>query len=252
MPSHFSTIGIPGVADEDFTASIERAIDEAVSIDVDRGTYLLWTSESGAQLWMQLDPGDELIGANPHFDGASKVEVGLVEVVQRPQDTILDGAYSAWADPPADDLETGAYPFLFALPGFYASPVSVPSRTTAQIAAFAHEIEVHESPEQFLASQEEDAKFASQSFIPGSMFDLMDDEESPPQAQAMMTGHIRQCEKRRNELADRPFWWLLVDSLGGTFDVVVDPVLMSGVPQVGGVASGSFWLSGRLVTRDGT
>lgn len=248
MPSHFSTIGFPDTSDDHFTDCIERAIDQATPLEVDRGVYLRWASDAGAQLWVQIDADGTLVGAHPHFDGASTMTVGLVEPVERPRDTVLDGAYSAWADPPPNDLEAGAYPFVFALPDFYASPVSLPCRATAQIAAFAHEIELYEDEEQYLDSQEDEVKFAAQSFIPSGLFDLEAEEERPPEAKAILTGRIRECDSRRNECGDRPFWWMQVDSLGGTFDVVVDPVLMTETPQVGGVVSGAFWLSGRLVT----
>ena len=43
-----------------------------------------------------------------------------------------------------------------------------------------------------------------------------------------------------------PFWWALVDTLGGTFDVVIDPELLPAAPRRGNVLQGWFWLSGRI------
>ena len=39
---------------------------------------------------------------------------------------------------------------------------------------------------------------------------------------------------------------MLVETLGRTFDVVIDPELLSVRPSAGNVLSGWFWLSGRL------
>jgi hypothetical protein len=41
-----------------------------------------------------------------------------------------------------------------------------------------------------------------------------------------------------------------VDTLGGTFDVVIDPELLPDRPRAGNVVSGWFWLSGRLLTAE--
>jgi len=52
---------------------------------------------------------------------------------------------------------------------------------------------------------------------------------------------------RANTISGTPYWWALVESVGGTFDVVIDPELLPILPQAGQVMSGWFWLSGRLL-----
>jgi hypothetical protein len=53
---------------------------------------------------------------------------------------------------------------------------------------------------------------------------------------------------RINAVTGLPFWWALIDTVGGTFDVVIDPELLSSPPRPGNVIAGWFWLSGRLLT----
>ena len=65
-------------------------------------------------------------------------------------------------------------------------------------------------------------------------------------ALAVFTGHILAAGDRRNGLTGEVFCWTLVETLGGVFDVVIDSELITETPQVGGVLSGSFWLSGRV------
>ncbi len=89
-------------------------------------------------------------------------------------------------------------------------------------------------------------KFASQSFIPSGLFKSPDDD-SPPRAEAFFTGHVLEAERRTNALTEMDFIWCLVETLGGVFDVVIDPQLLPEVPRVGGVIQGSFWLSGRIL-----
>jgi hypothetical protein len=38
-----------------------------------------------------------------------------------------------------------------------------------------------------------------------------------------------------------------VDTLGGEVDVVADVKLISSEPQIGGIVSGQFWLSGKII-----
>jgi hypothetical protein len=66
-------------------------------------------------------------------------------------------------------------------------------------------------------------------------------------AEAFFTGHILKAEKRINGSSGLPFWWLLLDSLKGTFDIVAAPKSLREEPRVGGIAQGNFWLSGRVV-----
>jgi hypothetical protein len=51
-----------------------------------------------------------------------------------------------------------------------------------------------------------------------------------------------------NVISGAQYWWALVDTLGGTFDVVIDPALLPDQPRAGNVVSGWFWLSGRFLT----
>lgn len=90
-------------------------------------------------------------------------------------------------------------------------------------------------------------KFASQSFIPSGLFNLSG-SDAPARAEAIFAGHVRETERRTNQLTGDEFVWCLVDSLGGSFDVVIDPELLSNAPRVGGVVHGSFWLSGRIIS----
>jgi hypothetical protein len=212
------------------------------------GRYLRWSSHSGAEAWLQVDRRGELIGMNPHFSGSSRVKVGLNARITRANSTELDGAFHAWADPPGEDPATGSYPFVFDVPDFQCyREAGIPGVAEAQIAAFAHEITVYGSIEAYDASDTSKPRFASKSFIPSGLFSPDLEKTEPPEANAIFTGHVRQAEKRTNDLTGKPFYWLDVETLGGVFDVVIDFSLMDEIPTVGGVVSGSFWLSGRLI-----
>jgi hypothetical protein len=251
MPGHLSTIGFAVKTEKEFAALGERVATKARAIDVTDGQYLRWSGGAGEELWLQADLDGDLIGMHPHFSGSSAVRVGLEGRVRRDEHTPLDGAFHAWADPQDDDPESGAYPFVFDSPDAAAySELRLPQIALAQIAAFAHSIQYSDSPAAFAAAQQAAGgpRFASQSFIPSGLFLPDGAAVDPPKAQAIFTGHVVRASLLRNSLTGGRFYWALVDTLGGRFDVVVDRTLLPAVPKVGGVLSGSFWLSGRLTS----
>ena len=71
-------------------------------------------------------------------------------------------------------------------------------------------------------------------------------DDAPPRAEAVFSGHVLESGRRTNRLTGADFIWCLVETLGGVYDVVIDPELLPDVPRVGGVLQGSFWLSGRI------
>jgi hypothetical protein len=178
------------------------------------------------------------------------LRVGVVDRVCRKNDTALDGAFHVWAAPEGDEPDGGAYPFVFDAPDAGAcSELRLPSIGEAQIAAFAHEITFYESAEAYDASQaNKGARFASRSFIPSGLFTPEGTSTSPPQAFAIFTGHVIEADIRRNSMTEVPFYWALVDTLGGRYDVVIDRNLLPDVPTSGGILSGTFWCSGRLTS----
>jgi hypothetical protein len=260
-PSHFSTIGMPVNSPEEMVALAKRVVDNCASLDCPQGRYLRWSSPSGAELWLQIDAENSLVGMCPHFSGESAVRIGLTDRVIRPDGTALDGAFHGWAEPADDDPESGCYPFVFDAPDFLLHrELQLPAVVKAQIAAFAHEVSLFPSPGAYDASLPPAGPspdnpellvpargFASQSFIPSGLFSPGGQTTDPPQAHAIFTGHILKTETRRNELTGREFYWALVETLGGTFDVIIDPGLVESAPKVGGVLQGAFWLSGRLL-----
>ena len=62
----------------------------------------------------------------------------------------------------------------------------------------------------------------------------------------MFAGHVLKAEEKVSDLSGGTFIWALVETLGGTYDVVVAPSMMDDLPVEGNVVNGSFWLSGRL------
>lgn len=248
MPSHLSSIGLPINDQRDFVALAERVGPLATPIKVDRGHYWRWSSDCGAELWLQTNNKNELVGMMPYFSGNARIQVRITSRVPRENDSEMDGAFHGWAAPGTEDPGSGAYPFVFDVTDYVCySNLEIPSIVEAQIAAFAHEITVYPSLDAYNLAQSGELKFASQSFIPSGLFSPDGESTAPPQAYAIFTGHVTAASQKTNSLTNERYYWAQVDTLGGSFDVVIDPSICEVPPASGGVLSGSFWLCGRLI-----
>ncbi len=250
MPSHFSTIGFAVQSREEMYELVQRAAYEGRTIETARGRYVVWGDDNGAELWVQVDPEDTIIGVAPHFSGKARMSVGLIKIISRPNDNVLDGAYYGWADPAEGEPENGAHPFVFDLPDFAVHPnIELPTIVTVQLAAFAHELQAYPSEQAFLTA-EKDLKLAPESFLPSGLFtpDLQD--TNPPTADAIFAGRVLEHATFVNSITGDKYEWALVHTLGGSVDVVADPVIVQGEIVPTGIIAGAFWMSGRLVLDD--
>jgi hypothetical protein len=187
---------------------------------------------------------------NPHFAGKSSVHVAIEARVARDAHTPLDGTFLAWANPPAGALTGGDYPFAFDCPDAAThETLTLPAVLNAQIAAFAQQITVYTSPPAYDAAQAaQRLPFGSRSFIPSGLISPSGEPVTPPESHALIAGQVIEAAERRNAVTGQPFWWALIDTIGGTFDVVIDPSLLAEPVEAGNVVAGWFWLSGRLHT----
>ncbi|HEX9061478.1 MAG TPA: hypothetical protein VF941_14955 [Clostridia bacterium] len=249
MASHFSSIGLNVTEQKDFENYFELAYQNGEKIKTKLGTYVKWHIGDGIELWGQLDSNNMAVGMNPHFSGTSRIKIRACEKIKRDNDSVLDGALYCWAAP--DESGEGQYPFVFDIPDMAAyGDVDLPKIFTAQITGFAHEISAYKDDEEFEKSQETKPKFASESFIPAGLFSPDGNETVPPRAMAVFTGHVIETRTVTNQHTNLEFIYARIKTLGGEFDIVVDPHILEGRICVNGVVSGMFWLSGRLIEDD--
>jgi len=250
MPSQFSAIGFSITSGEDLAALASRVAGEAERISTPHGEYLKWAPPSGEQLWLQITRDGDAMGMSAHFAGKSSIRLAVEARVTRPSHTPLDGTFLAWANPPAGAATGGDYPFAFDCPDAATHlDLPLPVTVTAQMAAFAQQMSLYESPGAYASSRAaEGVSTPSQSFIPSGLVSPDGEPLSPPEPHALIAGHVLEAGVRVNTVSGMPYWWALVDTVGGTFDVVIDPELLSDPPRTGNVLAGWFWLSGRLLT----
>jgi hypothetical protein len=252
--SNLSDIGFPVRSEHDVNDVIMSILKHLETIVCPpRGFYFKFKDKSGAEIYLQTNSAQEIIGFNPSFSGKSKRRVGLTEIIER-DTSDLDGAFHAWANPKEEDFEnSGEYPLVFDVPDFRVyENIELPKLAEIQLNAFAsNDFQIFANAEDFDSSQTEETKFASNFFIPGGLFSVNENEETddiiPPQAHAMFAGEIKEFELKTNEFTGEAFYWFWVETFGGQIDVVADIALVKEKPQIKGIVRGSFWLSGKLI-----
>ena len=252
--SNLSDIGFPTPDEQAINEMIMHVLEVAQPEKVARGFYLLYTDSSGAQIYLQGNTDQELIGFNPHFTGKSRFRVGLTGAIER-DSSPLDGGFHAWANPSDEQVEiSGEYPFVFDVPDFRKVEIDeFPKLAEIQLTAFgSNDFQVFESEDAYQNSQESELKYASKMFVPVGLF-AVDEKDgsldlSVVRPVGKLAGEIREFELKTNELSGETFYWFLVETLGGAVDIVVDPKYVPDEPKIGGIVSGTFWLSGRVLS----
>jgi hypothetical protein len=251
MPDPFSTIGFPLQDQSEFADLATDLAAEAQLIPVSGGAYLLWASPGGEQVWLQVDADSYLVGMTPHFAGKSQVSVSVGSILRRPGETFLDGTIRGWVNKTDANTEIGGYPIVVDVPNLAThGRLELPICVDVQVAAFAREASTFASEDAYYASQEPGwfKSLASRSYIPSGTFTPRGGATEPPQAFGIFTGHILEAAAKRNRRTGAPFYWALVDTLLGTFDVLIDPELLPHPPRAGNILQGSFWFSGTFTT----
>ncbi len=249
--SNLSDIGFPVQNEQDVNVLITETIQYVESLKCPQGFYLRFADESGAEIYLQGNNEQELVGFNPHYAGKSRRKVSLEKLIER-DSSELDGGFYAWANPKDFETDTGDYTFVFDVPDFrLSSERRLPQVREIQLTAFAsNDFKIFADEKEYSESQQDELKYASKSFVPSGLFAFdAGDEKSDLNAArpiAIFAGIIKEFELKKNKLSSNNFYWFLVETLGGETDIVADVKLVSTEPQIGGVVSGQFWLSGKL------
>ncbi len=250
--SNLSDIGFPVQNEQDVNVLITETIKYVESIKCPQGFYLRFADSSGAEIYLQGNNEQEIIGFNPHFDGKSRRRVGLTKIIER-DSSELDGGFYAWSTPSNNEADSGEYPFVFDVPDFRTVPnYQLPQVREIQLTAFAsNDFKIFADEKEFNDSQENELKYAAKSFVPSGLFAFDVDDASIDLSAVrpigVLSGEIKEYEFKTNELSGEKFYWFLVETLGGETDVVADAKLVLIKPKIGEIVSGQFWLSGKVI-----
>lgn len=247
--SNLSDIGFPVQSEQDVNVLITETIKYVESIRCPQGFYLRFSDPSGAEIYLQGNIEQELVGFNPHFDGKSRRNASLVKEIER-DSSELDGGFYALANP-NDEASSDKLEFVFDMPDFRTiDELEFPKICEIQLTAFAsNDFKIFGSEVEFYYAQDAETQMSVNSFFASGIY-LTRDNKVPvetPRPIAIFAGVIKDFELKTNELSNEKFYWFLIETSGGEIDVVADVKLVSSEPQINGIVSGQFWLSGKIV-----
>ncbi len=253
--SNLSDIGFPVKSEQDVNDVIMSVLPNLTQIPCPPlGFYYKFQDESGAELYLQGNQGQDILGFNPAFNAKSRRRVGLTTAIER-DTSVLDGAFKVWANPADENNpeDSGDFPFVFDMPDFrLQEDIEMQKTVDVALTAFAsNDFEIFSSEEEFEASHADQSMFGARSFSASGLFKEGEggtvEDVIPPQAHANFSGEIKEFELRTNSLTEAQFYWFLLETYGGEIDVVADPKLVSAEPKIGGIVKGSFWISGKII-----
>lgn len=248
MANHFRSIGFPVDSPGQLNWLAETAARAGTAAENDECTYVAAGMPDGGQLWVQVNKQNEIVGCAPHFHGDAEMRV-RIGGARRGIETALEGSLLVWSSPEqATEGRFGLFPFLVDVPDFWATAVRLPigQIVDLRIAAFAHDLRCFPNESALQTEGGPYAGFAPQCFIPSGLMQPDGSPRTPPEAIAIASGIIRSGETIRNPVTQEEFLHLLIDTLGGSLDVVAENAVVHGEPVVAGIVLGRFWLSARV------
>ncbi len=250
--------------------ALPSILSESEGYEVENGAYFIWEAPNGAEIWLVMrdkgtaegaeSPSLEVLDLEPHFRGAGRMKAAAVEMAQY-DDQMLTGSLYGWSSPlSAEDPESGYYPFSVDLRDFstYAHAwQSLPRMVTLQIAAFAQEVWCFDDEGSYLDSDqsiltetedEDTGELVTLRLAPQAMLPINEGAaDNAGGNYALLTGHIVKVQKLQNPHTGKNFVAMLVDTYGGSVDVVALEDDIAGTPIVSGTVKAYAWLSARVV-----
>ncbi|MBU1667191.1 hypothetical protein KKC13_02165 [bacterium] len=234
--SHLNSIGFKVSSAEEFEALVAKVFELGVAIDVEEGTYIVYTDKSGAQIYAQVDSDDEFMGFLPAFDASSKRTVHLQESINHEDKTSLDLRCYAKS-------EENTYPFVFEVLNAKEKALTLPVTREIALVAFPHEIEYFATAAAFM---EENPDLSTTYFIPVGLMNAEGEAIEVPEPYAMFVGEVKSVEVRTNELGGGEFYVLVLAALEGDITAVTAVETLAIKPKVGGFINGVFWISAKV------
>ena len=252
MASYFSSIGFPLSTLEQFDDLVEQVLPLTHSQQCGRSSQRVWASDCGAEIVVKETP-HEVHDLSPGFVGQSLNSIRIHEFVAREWTCVspFEGALVGWLEPDEDDPASGECQIIFNIADdakYRHLSLDTPFTTRAQISAFAIDVTLYPNEAAFKEEQDggRNFTFAPQSLVPIGLLGFDDSLLQQPSSRVLLNGHVLQSEIHTNALTGEIYYWVLLQSLGGSFDVLIDPKLCSCLPPVGCILSSTSFLVGRV------
>jgi hypothetical protein len=228
-----------------------RAAAEGDPAPSDMGIALRrWRAGVGVELWAEVGPRGEILGALPFYDGGREHRLAVTACGADP-DHPEEGWIEGWVNPTdPDEPYSGDFPVICDLVDFLAAQPKLddlPRTVAVKIVGFLHEAVTYED-ELALAVQARETGFRLPPYVFASAaytgLDESDGSERP-EATAMLSGRVLRADRLLNPRTGLPFWALEVDTGRATIDLVAPDEILPQL-QSGELLQGSAWMLARI------
>jgi len=231
---------------------------KARTVQAPKGHYRLWRTQAGAELWFHCprrDParrgaptpapsGHRLTAVTPFHRGLSSCSVRIGRVLTFDRSNPLEGSCLAWLPPAA--VGGREQVIVLELAPFALQPLKpTPFNTIAQIACFAHAVWAFPDVATYSTSTPRNRRIMAGAFSPITETDVPEVRLSyrhSPVTLGLATGLVKRSIRHTNPVTGDPYYWMLLETRRGTFDVLANPASVTGDISEGQVAQvcGSF------------
>jgi len=250
MANNLTSLGIYVNSPEELIEFLIKASKYSERIDCEHGCFEKWMSKTGAELWTHINEEGKIKGFSLFYNGESNLPVRITEKIEKETYNNFEALLYAWVNPDEDDPYSGDYPIAFDCVNFpIVKKMEFPCIKNIKLSAFACELTVYLSEDDYYSKQKGEQRFASRSFVPSGALppDLDTSKQYEIFPEAIFTGIILDYKKHENELSGKEFYWIKTETYGGiVIDVVADINLVENEPNKNGVISGRFYLSGKI------
>ena len=275
MSSHFSCVGFPVDDMDAYWALARRAAAEGTRLPVQDGSALIrWAPQNqhpltlpspagrgesgwaypgpqptGPEIWAQVSPTGEVIGATPFFSTGAAHALAVTGIGEDPEEA-LDGWIDGWLEPAEpDEPYSGAFPLRVTLLDFAlvrSKITTFPTTRRVEIAALTHEAELYENETVYRTAPGDTYRLPLDSFASTAHAGI-DNAVDFAEATALASGRIAQARLLINPVSEVPYWWMQVALRNATLHVFADRETLGKEPQAGNILWASFWLVGRTL-----
>ncbi|HEY3247974.1 MAG TPA: hypothetical protein VGK88_06770 [bacterium] len=235
---------------EGYWALARRAAAEGVRAETPAGGALVrWTAGNGPEVWAQVDPGGDVVGATPYLSTSGSFRISVTGSGEDPEER-MDGWIDGWLEPAENDEPySGVFPLRVNLVDFALSSrrlTTYPALHTVELIALAHEVDLYDDEAAYRAAPGEVFRLPVQSFVSTAHSSV--DEPAPfAEATALASGIVRDAALLVNPVTDATFWRIALATQGVTLQACIAPADAGGPVRRGQILSGGFWLLGRLL-----
>jgi hypothetical protein len=221
---------------------VARASIDAQTFVCRDGYYFRWRSDDGAELWIYTDRSMNLLSVTPYFRGKSRINAVLMGDVDVPGYGPGEGAVRA--DPLGEDGRASGLPIVFdVVDRARLGSLGYPFRSPVQLSAFAHQLRVWASREEYCA----EGQGRTTVTVNGIQYTAGVVGPHADEPFITFSGQVLDSATYVNPLFGKPYQWALV-SMGfeTRVDVVCEPALVDTPIVAGGMVVGKFWLCGHI------